>query len=105
MMLIHYRALKGAAAIAAAAALLSIPFASTASAQTCGPMDVTFIIDNSGSMGGVITQVQTQVTKIADAVQAASGGDYQFGLVNMPANDVNILLDMSANNRAALDAA
>lgn len=103
-MLIHYRALKVAAAIAAAV-LLSLPFAGTASAQSCGPMDVTFIIDNSGSMTDVIAQVQQQVTKIADAVQAASGGDYQFGLVNMPANDVNILLDMGPNNRAALDAA
>ncbi len=103
-MLIHHRALKGAAAIAAAV-LLSIPFATTASAQNCGPMDVTFIIDNSGSMTNVIAQVQQQVGKIADAVQTASGGDYQFGLVNMPANDVNVLLDMGPNNRASLDAA
>lgn len=103
-MLILHRALRVAAVIAAAV-LVSIPFATVASAQNCGPMDVTFIIDNSGSMTDVIAQVQQQVVKIADAVQTASGGDYQFGLVNMPANDVNVLLDMTANNRALLDAA
>lgn len=86
----------------ASAALILIPV--IAHAQ-CGPMDVVFIIDNSGSMDPVINQVKTEVAKIADAVQAASGGDYQFGLVTMPANDVNIVLDMSAKNRAALDTA
>jgi len=88
-----------------AAALIGAGLAAPARAQQCGPMDVTFIIDNSGSMTNVINEVQTQVSKIADAVQAASGGDYQFGLIAMPANDVAVFLDMSANNRAALDTA
>ena len=102
-MLIH-RGLK-IAAVAAAALLLSLSFAGAAQAQQCGPMDVVFIVDNSGSMTAVISEIQTQVGKIADGVQAASGGDYQFGLINMPANDVNVLLDLSANNRVAFDAA
>ncbi|MGZ5493092.1 MAG: vWA domain-containing protein [Thermoanaerobaculia bacterium] len=93
------------AAVAAAGLLLSLSFAGAAQAQQCGPMDVVFIVDNSGSMGNVISEIQTQVGKIADSVQTASGGDYQFGLVNMPANDVNVLLDLGANNRVAFDAA
>lgn len=91
-------------ALVVAAALVFLAAAGIAHAQ-CGPMDVVFIIDNSGSMGPVIDQVKAQVGKIADSVTTASGGDYQFGLVTMPANDVNIVLDMSANNRAALDTA
>jgi hypothetical protein len=71
----------------------------------CGPMDVVFVIDNSGSMQPVIDQVKLEVGKIADAVTTASGGDYQFGLVTMPANNVNIALDMAPKNRAALDTA
>jgi hypothetical protein len=68
-------------------------------------MDVVFIIDNSGSMAGVIREVQAQVGKIADAVAAASGGDYQFGLIAMPANNVSVYLDLSQNNRADLNTA
>ncbi|HEX9161738.1 MAG TPA: vWA domain-containing protein, partial [Thermoanaerobaculia bacterium] len=90
---------------AAAAVLLSMIFTGPASAQQCGPMDVVFIVDNSGSMTNVINEIQTQVGKIADSVQAASGGDYQFGLISMPANDVDVLLDLGTNNRTALDAA
>jgi hypothetical protein len=85
-------------------AILTIFVAVPAFAQ-CGPMDVVFIIDNSGSMGNVISEVQTQVKEIADAVQAASGGDYQFGLIPMPANDVVVALDLAAGNRAAFDTA
>jgi hypothetical protein len=88
-----------------AAVLCGVLLAAPARAQNCGPMDVVFVIDNSGSMTFVINEVQTQVSKIADAVAAASGGDYQFGLIAMPANNVAIYLDMSANNRTALDAA
>lgn len=88
--------------VAAALAMLG---ASGAAQAQCGPMDVVFIIDNSASMLPVIDNVKTQVNKIADAVTTASGGDYQFGLVTMPSNDVVIALDMSPKNRAALQTA
>ena len=88
-----------------AAMLFGAVVAAPVHAQQCGPMDVVFVIDNSGSMSGVINEVQAQVSKIADAVAAASGNDYQFGLVAMPANNVSVYLDMSANNRADLDTA
>jgi hypothetical protein len=85
--------------------LLVLGIAGPASAQQCGPTDVVFVIDNSGSMGGVIANIQAEVGEIAAAVEAASGGDYQFGLVALPSDDVVVLLDMSANNRQALDTA
>lgn len=92
-------------AFAVVATILTAFIAVPAFAQNCGPMDVVFIIDNSGSMGGVIAEVQAQVTKIADAVELASGGDYQFGLLPMPANNVVVALDMTAGNRAAFNTA
>jgi hypothetical protein len=100
-MLIHHRALKGAA-VAAAAVLLSLTFAGSAHAQACGSMDVTFVIDETGSMGGVISNIQAQVNKIADEVVKASGGDYQFALVGMPDNNIRVLLNFAPANRAAL---
>jgi hypothetical protein len=71
----------------------------------CGPMDVVFVIDNTGSMTDVIGQVQQQVNAIADSVTKASNGDYQLGLVVAPRNDVVVLLDLAANNRDAFTAA
>src|SRR5688500_3760856 len=78
-------------------------FAPVVSAQSaCGPMDVTFVIDNTGSMALVNAEIQAQVAKIADAVVTASGGNYQFGLVALPRNDVSVLLDMAPGNREDL---
>jgi hypothetical protein len=89
------RALGVVAAVSLAAVL-----AAPAQAQTCGPMDVTFIIDETGSMTDVIQQVQTQVGKIADAVQVASGGDFQFALVGMPDNNLDVLENFSPDRNA-----
>lgn len=68
-------------------------------------MDVVFVVDNTGSMTEVIAEVQAQVNSIADSVAVSSGGDFQFGLVTAPANNVNVLLDLAPNNHAALTAA
>ena len=101
-MLIHQKALRG---VAIAALLFAGVFAGTAEAQTCGSMDVVFVVDETGSMGNVIAQIQTQVGLIADEVVKASGNDYSFGLIGMPDNNVDVLLNFSPNNRAALDTA
>src|ERR1051325_4264224 len=83
-----------------AAVLLGVFLAAPAHAQSCGPMDVVFIIDETGSMTNVINQVQTQVGKIADAVEVASGGDFQFGLVGMPDNNIDVIENLSADRTA-----
>ena len=87
-----------------AAVLFGVVLAAPAHAQQCGPMDVTFIIDETGSMTDVINQVQTQVQKIADAVQVASGGDFQFALVGMPDNNIDVIENFSPD-RAAFNTA
>jgi len=71
----------------------------------CGPMDVVFVIDNTGSMTDVIGEVQNQVNVIADSVTQSSNGDYQFALVTAPRNDVVVLLDLAKTNRDAFGAA
>ena len=83
-----------------AAVLLGVLLAAPAHAQSCGPMDVTFIIDETGSMTDVIAQVQTQVAKIADAVEVASGGDFQFALVGMPDNNIDVIENFSSDRTA-----
>lgn len=102
-MLSHCQRALRRAAFAVFAAVLLFGLAGTASAQSCGPMDVVFVVDNTGSMGGVISEIQNQVTIIADAVAAASNGDYQFGLIAHPRNDAVVLLTLAPGNRAAFD--
>ncbi len=91
-----------AAALIVLGCVLGLAPVAHAQTSACGPMDVTFVIDNTGSMAAVNAEVQAQVAKIADAVVTASNNDYQFGLVALPRNDVVVHLDMSPGNRAAL---
>src|SRR5437868_3023346 len=87
-------------ALGVVAALVLAALAAPAYAQKCGPMDVTFIVDETGSMTDVINQIQTQVQKIADAVETASGGDFQFALVGMPDNNLDVLENLSPDRTA-----
>ncbi len=43
-------------------------------------MDVAFLIDYTGSMGGAINGIKSSVTSIAAAVVSNSGGDYRLSL-------------------------
>lgn len=44
-------------------------------------MDVVFVIDYTGSMGGVINNIKTSISAITDTIVTESGGDYRLGLV------------------------
>lgn len=89
----------------AAGVLLVVLIGAPAAYAQCGPMDVVFVIDNTASMVDVIGEVQNQVNVIADSVTRSSNGDYQFGLVVAPRNDVQVLLDLGPNNRDAFGTA
>lgn len=68
---------KGAQAALQAAADVETP----GDPATCADgMDVVFLIDYTGSMGGVINGVKTSVLSIVNAIIAQSGGDYRLGL-------------------------
>jgi len=43
-------------------------------------MDVAFLIDYTGSMGGAIADIQGSVTAIANTIETESGGDYRLSL-------------------------
>lgn len=48
----------------------------------CGPMDVVFVVDDTGSMGGAISNVKSGLASIITQIDTASGGDFQIGLVS-----------------------
>lgn len=69
----------------------------------CGPMDVAFIIDDTGSMGGAIDNVKAESASLLAQIDAASGGDDQLALVSFK-DSVNVIADLAAGNEAAVAA-
>ena len=45
--------------------------------QPCGPMDVAFVIDVTGSMGGAINNVKAAIPQLMDQIVAASASTYR----------------------------
>ena len=61
----------------------------------CGPMDVTFAVDNTGSMSGAIMNIQTNIGTIIGEVATASAGDYRLGLITFD-DMVNVKRNLGA---------
>lgn len=49
--------------------------------EYCGPMDIVFVIDTTGSMGGAISSVANELPQIIGTAKVASDGDLRIGLV------------------------
>lgn len=67
----------------------------------CGPLDVAFVLDDTGSMGGTIANIKTGINSIVNDVVTASGGDYQLGLVTFK-DTVAVVNDLAPSNAAAV---
>lgn len=67
-------------------------------------MDVAFVLDVTGSMGGAIGNVKAAIPQLMDQVVAASAGDYRAELVVFR-NDVNVLIPFADSNRSAIETA
>lgn len=65
--------------------------------SVCGPTDVVFSVDATGSMGGAIDNVKDGLIGITDQVLDISGGDYQLGLVSFFDNVV-VNVDLAPGN-------
>lgn len=81
-------------------------FSSIANAEVpgvCGPLDVVFVVDDTGSMSGAISNIQSGISDIANKVVVASGGDYQMGLVSFK-DSVETDVDLAPGNAAAIQA-
>jgi hypothetical protein len=63
----------------------------------CGCMDVAFVIDDTGSMGGAISNVQAQILQIINIADYVSGGDLQTGLITFPNDNVVINVPLTTD--------
>lgn len=52
-----------------------------AQAPTCGPLDIAYVIDDTGSMGGAIADVQRGASQQVRLIKAGSHNNYQLSLV------------------------
>lgn len=69
----------------------------TAIAQTagvCGPMDLVFVVDDTGSMGGAIANIKADLATIIADANVASGGDLNLALTSFkdaPQTDADLV--------------
>jgi uncharacterized protein YegL len=69
----------------------------------CGPLDVVFVIDTTGSMGGSLTAFKNNFNTILGQIQASSNWDYQLGLVTFR-DSVTVMDDLAVGNTASVQA-
>lgn len=67
----------------------------------CGPIDVAFVIDDTGSMGSTLTNIKNEFANVINTVQSASGNDYRLALVTFKDN-VNVREVFAPNNQASI---
>ena|GEM_PF-1142958 len=66
----------------------------------CGPIDVAFVIDDTGSMGGAIDNIKQELANILQDIEETSDNNYRLSLVTYK-DDVTVRVPFAQNNRAA----
>lgn len=69
----------------------------------CGPMDVAFVVDDTGSMGGALANVNSQLSGIVSSINTASGGAYRLSLTTFKDN-ITVRQVFAPGNGAAVQA-
>ncbi len=75
---------------------------SAAQAQ-CGALDVAFVIDDTASLGGSLSNIKADLNNILNDIQKASGNDYRLSLVTFKDN-VTVREAFAPNNRDSIAA-
>jgi len=69
----------------------------------CGAMDLVFVVDDTGSMGGTIANLQAAMSSIIADAEIASGGDLNLALTSFkdePETDVDLPSDSATVSAA-----
>ncbi|MCP4124598.1 MAG: VWA domain-containing protein, partial [Bacteroidetes bacterium] len=77
-----------------------VSLTSAMASQVC-PMDVVFVIDDTGSMSGAISDVKSGLLSIISSIVTTSGGDYQLGLITFK-DTVIVEEDFALSNAAVI---
>ena len=68
-------------------AIIGRGFSSSLFNNQCGPMDVVFILDTTGSMGEELDAVRTNVTQICNYLSQLTDGDFRLALLTFGDGD------------------
>jgi hypothetical protein len=71
-------------------------YAQSSRGGICGPMDVTFAVDDTASMGPAINNVKSELPNIISTANSASGGDLRLGLMTFK-DKVNVIHKLTIN--------
>jgi hypothetical protein len=71
-------------------------YAQSSSRGICGPMDITFAVDDTGSMSSAINNVKSELPNIISTANSASGGDLRLGLMTFK-DKVNVIHKLTIN--------
>ena len=74
------RLLAGIMAITLSMTFAPLTPAHAGVAPVCGPIDLAFIVDDTGSMGGAITSIKTELPNIIQDAKDVSGDDVRYAL-------------------------
>lgn len=69
--------------------------------SSCGPMDVAFVIDVTGSMGGALDDLKGGSSRFLNQIETASGGSYRLGLITFT-DVVRVDEDLASGNKASI---
>lgn len=73
----------------------------TATHAQCGAIDVAFVIDDTASLGGSLSNIKADLNNILNDIQKASGNDYRLALVTFKDN-VTVREVFAPNNRDSI---
>jgi hypothetical protein len=80
--------------------------AESPSTPCTAPLDLVFVLDITGSMGGVLNNLKTSISNIAADAVIKSNNDYRFGLITVDQNCAvhnTVVHSMSNNNITAFN--
>ncbi len=67
----------------------------------CGPIDVVFVVDTTGSMGPALNTFKAGFPALLQDIKTSSSNDYHFGLVTFKDN-INVVQDLALLGDAAV---
>jgi hypothetical protein len=91
--------------LAAMTAVFTTAPAESAKKASCTPLDLAFVVDTTGSMGGAIDNVKKGLDKIISEAKSVSKGDYRFGVVSVPGESITVNTPFADKNDAAAKSA